>query len=84
MTKNEVAKLVGGIKFIFGDNVHLQIVSLYAEIGVLERSVKKNNERKVETKEIDKKNKIFIKEIKEKEKQLEWLVKNLTNKNETP
>ena len=84
MTKNEVAKLVEGIKFIFGDNVHLQIVSLYAEIGVLERSVKKNNERKVETKEIDKKNKIFIKEIKEKEKQLEWLVKKLTNKNETP
>ena len=84
MTKNERDKLVGGIKLIFGDSAHMQIVSLFAEIGILERSIKKNNERKVETKEIDKKNKIFIKEIKEKEKQLEWLVKNLTNKNETP
>ena len=82
--KKEINELIGGIKFVFGNNDHIQISTLFAEIGILEKSVLKNNERKVETKEIDKKNKIFIKEIKEKEKQLEWLVKNLTNKNETP
>ena len=82
--KKEINELIGGIKFVFGNDDHIQISTLLAEIGILEKSVLKNNERKVETKEIDKKNKIFIKEIKEKEKQLEWLVKNLTNKNETP
>lgn len=53
--KKEINELIGGIKFVFGNDDHIQISTLLAEIGILEKSVLKNNERKVETKEIDKK-----------------------------
>ena len=80
MNKNEINKLIGDVKFVFGNDDHIQIATLFTEIKLLEKSIKKNDERKVEIKEIDKKNKVLTKEIQEKEKRLMWLINKLKQK----